>query len=202
MIEWMSDTLARFGHAGVALLMLIENLIPAIPSELVMPFCGFVAAQGKLTLLGTIVAGVIGSMIGQMPWYFAGYYFGRRRCVEIAEKYGRWLTVSGREVEYVFDWFNRHGAKSVLIGRCIPGVRAVISVPAGINRMPMAKFLAWSLIGTTAWITFLTYCGFVLQEHYDKVQHWGDPVLKSLIALVVIVYLVRLALSFRHKSAD
>lgn len=200
LIQWMSDTLAAWGHAGVALLMLIENLIPIIPSELVMPFCGFVAAQGKLTFFGTVLAGIIGSMVGQLPWYYGGRYFGRARCIKLADRYGRWLTVSGHEVAMVFDWFQRHGTKSVLIGRCLPGIRAVISVPAGINHMPMGTFLGWSLIGTTVWITFLTGCGYLLESQWEKVHHLGDPIVKGLVGLVVVIYLVRLFLSFRRPD--
>ena len=200
MIDFFESLLNSLGYFGVFLLLVIENLFPALPSEVVMPFCGFVAARGDVELPWVIVSAVLGSMAGQMPWYYAGKLLGRRRIVALAARYGRWLTVSPDEVEYVFDWFNRHGGKSVFLGRMIPAIRAVISLPAGIAKMPLGRFLAFSTVGTTIWMGGLGYAGFVLGEHYDKVAEYGEPVTKAVVAGMVLLYIVRVALSFRKSK--
>ena len=166
-----------------------------------MPFCGFAAARGELGLPGVIVAAVAGSMAGQMPWYYAGRLLGRVRILELSRRYGRWLTVTPHEAERVFTWFDRHGGKSVFFGRMIPAIRAIISLPAGIAAMPLGRFLLLSTIGTTIWMGGLGYAGYVLGQNYEEVAVYMEPGTKLVVAAVVLIYLVRLALSFRQPRS-
>jgi membrane protein DedA with SNARE-associated domain len=197
MIELFQHFIDTMGYAGVFLLLFIENIFPPLPSEVVAPFCGYAAARGELDIGGVIFAAVLGSMVGQLPWYYAGWVLGQRRVESLAGRYGRWLTVTPHEVERVFGWFNRFGGASVFFGRMVPAVRAVISLPAGIARMNIWKFLAFSLAGTTLWMGGLAYAGYRLGQNYQQVEVYLGPGTKIVVALVVLLYLIRLALSFR-----
>jgi membrane protein DedA with SNARE-associated domain len=201
MIGLFQHFIDALGYFGVFLLLFIENIFPPLPSEVVAPFCGYAAARGELNIVGVIAAAVLGSMAGQMPWFYAGWLLGRRRVENLAARHGRWLTVTPHEVGQVFDWFDRYGAASVFFGRMIPAIRAVISLPAGIDHMPLWKFLAYSLAGTTLWMGALAYAGYRLGQNYQKVEIYIGPGTKIVAALIVLVYLVRLALSFRKPKS-
>jgi membrane protein DedA with SNARE-associated domain len=192
MIDWFQHLIDTAGYAGVFLLLFIENIFPPLPSEVVAPFCGFAAARGELGLPGVIVAAVLGSMAGQMPWYYAGRILGEKRIEELAKRHGRWMTVTPRETAHVFAWFNRHGGASVFFGRMIPAIRAVISLPAGIAEMPLGRFLLYSFAGTTIWMGGLAYAGYRLGQNYQLVAKYIEPGTKLVVAAVVIVYVARL----------
>jgi membrane protein DedA with SNARE-associated domain len=200
MIDQFQHLIDTLGYFGVFLLLFIENIFPPLPSEVVAPFCGYAAARGELNIVGVIAAAVLGSMVGQMPWYFAGRLLGEKRIEALAARYGRWLTVTPKEVRHVFDWFARFGAASVFFGRMIPAIRAVISLPAGIAEMPLGKFLAYSLAGTTIWMGGLAYAGYRLGQNYELVAKYIEPGTKIVVAVIVIGYIVRLALSFRKPG--
>ena len=200
MIDFFQHLIDATGYFGVFLLLFIENIFPPLPSEVVAPFCGFAAARGELNIGGVIAAAVLGSMVGQMPWYYAGRLLGRKRIEALAARYGRWLTVTPHEVQRVFGWFSRFGAASVFFGRMVPAIRAVISLPAGIAEMPLVSFLAFSLAGTTLWMGGLAYAGYRLGQHYDLVAKYIEPGTKIVVGLVVATYVVRLLLSFRKPQ--
>jgi len=202
MIEVFQHLIDTFGYFGVFALLLIENLFPPLPSEVVAPFCGYAAARGELNIWGVIAAAVFGSMIGQLPWYYAGRLLGEKRIAALAARYGRWLTVTPHEVDRVFRWFYRYGGASVFFGRMVPAIRAVISLPAGIAAMPFGKFLAYSLAGTTLWMGGLAYAGYVLGQNYELVEKYMGPGTKIVVALIVVIYFVRLGLSFRKAPAE
>jgi membrane protein DedA with SNARE-associated domain len=202
MIDFFQHLIDTLGYFGVFLLLLIENLFPPLPSEVVAPFCGYAAARGELNIWGVIAAAVFGSMVGQLPWYYAGRLLGEKRIEALAARYGRWLTVTPHEVDRVFKWFYRYGAPSVFFGRMIPAIRAVISLPAGIAAMPFGRFLAYSLAGTTIWMGGLAYAGYVLGQNYELVEKYMGPGTKIVVALIVLIYFVRLGLSFRKAPAE
>lgn len=202
MIEVFQHLIDTFGYFGVFALLLIENLFPPLPSEVVAPFCGYAAARGELNIWGVIAAAVLGSMIGQLPWYYAGRLLGEKRIEALAARYGRWLTVTPHEVDRVFKWFYRYGAASVFFGRMVPAIRAVISLPAGIAAMPFGKFLAYSFAGTTLWMGGLAYAGYMLGQNYELVEKYMGPGTKIVVALIVVIYFVRLGLSFRKAPAE
>ena len=202
MIDIFQHLIDTLGYFGVFLLLLIENLFPPLPSEVVAPFCGYAAARGELNIWGVIAAAVFGSMVGQLPWYYAGRLLGEKRIEALAARHGRWMTVTPREVDRVFTWFYRYGAASVFFGRMIPGIRAVISLPAGIAAMPFGKFLAYSLAGTTIWMGGLAYAGYRLGQNYELVDKYIGPGTKIVAVIVVVTYFVRLGLSFRKAPAE
>lgn len=192
MFEWIVDTVSRSGYLGVAVLMFLENVFPPIPSELIMPMAGFAAARGSLNLVLVIVAGVAGSMLGALPWYYAGRLLGAERLQRWADRHGRWLTVSARDVEAASGWFARHGGTAVFLGRLVPAVRTLISVPAGVAHMRLLPFLALSAGGTLLWTGLLAGAGYLLEAQYAIVADTIDPASKLVVAGIVAAYLIRL----------
>lgn len=191
MFNSIVDIVSQSGYLGIFLLMLAENVFPPIPSELIMPLAGFVSARGDLNLVLVILAGTAGSVVGALPWYYAGAFFGKDRLKRIASKHGRWLTLSPHDIDVASDWFGRHGAAAVFFGRLIPAIRTLISVPAGIARMPMLPFLAYSTIGSLIWTALLAVTGYVLQSQYDQVEQYIDPVSKAVVFLAIAIYVYR-----------
>jgi membrane protein DedA with SNARE-associated domain/uncharacterized membrane protein YkvA (DUF1232 family) len=171
--------------------MFAENIFPPIPSELIMPLAGYVAAQGHLDPYLALLAGAFGSILGALPWYYAGIWLGRERICALAARHGRWLTVDEKDVGRAIGWFERHGSLAVLLGRCVPAVRTLISVPAGIARMPLGRFLLYSTIGTLVWTSALLVAGYMLGSRYEMVGQYVDMASKAILGLVVVLYLWR-----------
>lgn len=192
MFDWITGLVEQSGYLGIAGLMLAENVFPPIPSELIMPLAGFVAAQGKLNPFLVILAGTVGSVLGALPWYYAGVLLGRERVLKLAERHGRWLTFDRQDMQKALAWFDRHGKNAVLIGRLVPTVRTLISLPAGIARMPLAVFLLWSTVGTAAWTALLAASGYLLESQYTLVSDYLDMASKIIIGLIVLTYVWRL----------
>jgi membrane protein DedA with SNARE-associated domain len=194
MKEWIVNLIESSGYWGIALLMFLENVFPPIPSELIMPLGGFTASQGKLTLPLVILAGTIGSVLGQLPFYYLGHFLGKQRLMRLADKYGKWLAVSGEDIQKSSTWFGRHGSKAVLIARLVPGVRSFISIPAGICGMSLPKFLLYSAIGMGVWAGVLAYLGHLLGNNYEKVERFMGPVTYVVLGVIIvgaIVFVVR-----------
>ncbi len=192
MFDWVVMLLGNGGYLGIFLLMLAENLFPPIPSELVMPLAGFLAAQGAMSLPLAIAVGTAGSVTGALFWYWVGLRFGEARLRRMAERYGRWLTVSPKDVETASAWFDRNGGRMVFLGRMVPAVRTLISIPAGIARMPLPSFLALTAAGSTLWTGALAVAGYLLESQYARVEGWVNPVSTVVVALLVLWYGVRL----------
>ena len=191
MFDWITGTIDQLGYAGLVLLMFAENIFPPIPSELVMPLAGFLAAQGKLTGWGVVAAGTLGTVLGALPWYWAGRAFRARRLKRLAARHGRWLTLHPSDVDRAQAWFTRHGRMAVFWGRMVPGIRTLISVPVGIARMPMLPFLAWTAGGSLLWNLGLTAAGYLLESQYERVAGWVDPVSTVIVVALVAVYVWR-----------
>lgn len=198
MFTLIASIIHRSGVLGVALLMLLENLVPVIPSELIMPMAGFESAGGAMGPVYVIVAGTAGSVVGGAAWYWAGRALGLERVMRWAKRGGRWITLSPHDVARGSAWFERWGAAAVCIGRSLPVVRGVICIPAGIARMPFGRFLLWSSVGALSWTTALTLAGYLLQARYVEVKAWLNPVTDVLIAALVVGYAVRVV---RYRPA-
>jgi membrane protein DedA with SNARE-associated domain len=188
---WIPELLDRMGYVGVALLMLVENVFPPIPSEVVMPYAGYVAANGELSLGGVVVAGIIGSVVGAMPWYGLGWWLGKDRVRRFAERHGRWLTLRPSDVDNILEWFEEKGRIAVLFGRMIPGVRTVISLPAGVSGMSLPRFLLYTTIGSAAWTTGLAVLGWWLGQEWESVGKWLGPISNVILAGALAIYLYR-----------
>jgi membrane protein DedA with SNARE-associated domain len=198
-LDWITGFIERTGYFGVALLMFAENVFPPIPSELIMPLAGFTAARGELNIVGAVLVGSVGSVLGSTLWYFAGYRLGDDRLKRLAARHGRWLTVTPADIDKACAWFNRHGGKAVLVGRLVPTVRTLISVPAGIAEMRLLPFLIYSGIGTLFWTALLGGAGFLLEAQYQLVADWVDPLSYVVVGVLGLWYIYRVV-TFGHKS--
>ncbi|EAR21604.1 DedA family protein [Nitrococcus mobilis] len=191
MLDWIANIIADMGYLGITLLMFLENIFPPIPSEIVMPLAGFVAARGDLNLAGVTIAGMLGSVLGALPWYFAGRLLGEERLKAWADRHGRWLTVTPSELDKALDGFLRHGGKMVLFGRLVPTIRTLISVPAGFACMRLPRFLIYSIVGTVLWSGLLAWAGYLLQSEYHTVADYLGPVSVAILVGIVLAYIYR-----------
>ena len=183
MQEWITNTMNSLGYLGIGLLMFLENLFPPIPSELIMPLAGYTAtfADSKIQVIPAIAAGVIGTILGAIPWYYAGLLLGQQRLQLLADRYGKWIGISSDDIEKTVQWFQKHGVKAVLFGRLVPGIRTLISIPAGISKMPLISFFVYSTVGTIGWVTLLTYAGYFLGKNYKLVEDYIDVITKVVV---------------------
>jgi membrane protein DedA with SNARE-associated domain len=182
MFDWIVRVIGTLGYAGVAGLTFLENLFPPIPSELVIPLAGFVAARGDLSLVLVIAAGSAGSLAGATVWYEVGRRVGERRLRDWISRHGRWLTLGPDDIDRAQQWFERRGRAAVFIGRLVPGVRTLVSLPAGFAGMPLASFLVFSAAGTVIWTTALAAAGLVLQAQYAVVGKYVNLATNILLA--------------------
>jgi membrane protein DedA with SNARE-associated domain len=196
--SWIEAVIETTGVFGIAFLMLLENVFPPIPSELIMPLAGYTAAAGRANIVLVILAGAAGSLAGAFFWYGLGLWVGEERLKRLADRYGRWLTMTRADVDKADDWFDAHGHIAVLFGRLIPTVRTLISIPAGLSEMPVRRFFVYSAIGTTMWTAFLALLGYALQSQYERVGAWIDPVSIAVLIVIVGLYAWRVA-TFRAR---
>lgn len=196
---WITNILNDMGYAGVAWLAFLENVFPPIPSELIMPLGGYLASQGAMTLAGVVVAGTFGSVVGALLLYAIGWWFGEARLKAFADRHGRWLTLSRTDVEKASTWFARHGTWAVFAGRLIPGMRSLISIPAGLQHMNLPKFLIATTAGSLAWTAILVCAGYTLGENFGEIGDYVGPVSNTVIAGVIVIYAWRF---FHHKGAS
>jgi membrane protein DedA with SNARE-associated domain len=191
MFDWITGTIARLGYLGVAILTFLENIFPPIPSEVVIPLAGFVAAQGDLRIGVVIAAGTLGSLSGAAAWYALGRRIGEKRVRAWVDRHGKWLTLSARDVDRAQLWFRRHGNAAVLLGRLVPGVRTFVSLPAGFSAMPIGAFLLYSALGTVIWTAGLAYAGVVLRANFTAVGDYLNTVTNVLLGVMAIVLVRR-----------
>lgn len=177
------------GYGAIVLVMLLENVVPPIPSEVVMPLAGFLIQQGKLQLLPTVLAGLLGTVLGAWFWYGIGRMINEQRLEHWLRRHGRWLGLRPEDLARSRRWFNRHGVAVVFWGRVIPGIRTFVSLPAGIEMMPQPLFLAWTTVGSLLWILLLTLAGQALGSGYASVAESLKPfsqVLKVVLGLAFL----------------
>lgn len=177
------DWLIEYGLWSVAFLMLLQNLIPLLPSEVIMPLAGFLASQGYLDLRGAILAGLLGSLVGHFPWYALGRLAGEKRLQAGLARYGRWFGLRESHVLRADRWFQRNTAWAVFAGRLIPGIRTCVNIPAGAARMPLAPFLGYTALGDAVWTTALAWGGYTLGRDYHLLSWY----LHILVVPVLIV---------------
>lgn len=184
MIEWG-------GYFGVALLMFLETVFPPIPSEVIMPLAGVVAARGHLSLPLVIASGTAGAMLGNIVWYALAHALGMDRFKPLITRFGRWLTLDWAEIERADRLFEKHGGTIVFVGRMLPTVRSLVSVPAGLLRMKLLPFLLWSTLGSAIWTAGLAIAGWVLGHEFAQIETVLGPLSMIVIGGVVLWYLYR-----------
>ena len=201
MADWVIRLIEQTGYVGVFLLMFLETVFPPIPSEVIMPLAGVAAAQGTMSLGGVIASGTAGAMFGNIFWYLVARVIGLRRFRPFIEKHGRWLTLDWYDIEKSEKLFGRFGSVIVGIGRLLPTVRSVVSIPAGLLQMRLKNFLIWSTVGTACWSSALAIAGYLLGKQFEDINKILGPLSSAIIALIVLAYVWRqLTWRKRHRN--
>lgn len=200
MTEWITNLIEKSGYAGIALLMFLENLFPPLPSEVIMPMAGFTASQGELSIAGVLAAGTVGTLAGAIFWYSVAKWLGEERLKRWADRHGRWITLSPKDIDRIDDWFDAHARWAVPLGHLVPGIRTLISIPAGLFDMPPARFVLLTTLGAGVWTSALGLAGYVLGKQYAAVEQWLGPASTVIMAAILLYYIYRVATFRRHEQ--
>ncbi|SDI29047.1 DedA family protein [Nonomuraea jiangxiensis] len=199
MTDWLVGLMETLGAPGAGLAIALENLFPPLPSEVILPMAGFTASQGDMDLLDVLVCTTLGSVVGALALYWVGALLGRERTLAIAAKLP---LVKVSDIEKTEAWFQRHGRMTVFFGRMIPIFRSLISVPAGVERMPLPMFTLLTTAGSLIWNTAFVLAGYFLGENWELVEGYvgiGTNVVIGLVVLAVVVFVV-VRLSEKRKG--
>ena len=199
LISALQEFVVTAGYAGVLFAAFLENFFPPLPSELIFPFVGFVAARGELSIWGVILAGTAGALLGAAFWYGLGFILGRANLKVYVDRYGKYLKIKFTDIEKAEKWFEKYEGPAVFFGRLIPLVRTFISVPAGFVGMNKARFGAYTFLGSFLWIGFLTFGGFFLGERWEQVAEIVDRY-EAFAYLVIAITLVFLIVRFYRRK--
>lgn len=192
MDNWVIRLIDQSGYLGVAFLMFLETIFPPIPSEVIMPVAGIAASNGRMDYLLVVAAGTSGAMLGNIFWYLAARALGVHRLEPFIRRHGRWLTISWSDVEKGERWFRHNGVFFVFLGRLLPTVRSLVSIPAGLLRMRFRSFLIASTLGTAGWTALLAAAGYQLGENVDEIETYIGPASNAILAVLGIAYFWRL----------
>ncbi|MET8862952.1 DedA family protein [Nonomuraea sp. NPDC004580] len=203
MTDWLVGLMDRLGAPGAGLAIALENLFPPLPSEVILPLSGFTASRGKMQLLDVLVWTTLGSVIGALALYGVGALLGRERTLAIAAKLP---LIKISDIEKTEAFFQRHGGKTVFFGRMIPIFRSLISIPAGVERMPLLRFTLLTTAGSAIWNTLFVMAGYLLGEQWELVETYvgvGTNVVIAIVVLAILVFIgVRLAERRKGKHAS
>lgn len=183
------------GYWGVFLAMTLESACIPLPSEVIMPFAGFAVSEGKMTLLGITIAGVLGNLVGSWIAYFVGLKGGR----PFLEKYGKYVLITPSKLDMAHNWFERYGHEAVFISRMLPAVRTFISLPAGIAEMDFKKFTIYTLLGSIPWVLFLGYIGVMLGPHWEQIRGYFH-ILDIIVAIGIVAFIIYIIYKYRIKN--
>ena len=187
--EWVTDVVHTLGYVGVAFLVALESVVPPIPSELVLPLAGFGAGRGDASVIGMAAAATVGSVVGALVLYWVSAAIGPERLRAFVVRYGRWMGVKEADLDRAESWFDRRSDVAVLVCRCVPLVRSLVSIPAGFRRMPLGRFIVFTAIGSSVWNAALVGAGALLGDRWEQV---GD-VVGSVQTIVIVVIAAGLA---------
>lgn len=196
---WAMELTERLGAPGAGVAIALENLFPPLPSEVILPLAGFTASQGDMSLIAALLWTTAGSVVGALALYCVGALLGRERTVAIA---ARLPLVKISDIEKAEAWFARHGVKTVFFGRMIPIFRSLISVPAGVERMPLGTFLLFTTLGSLIWNTVFVLAGYLLGESWHLVEDYMGIVSKVVVAAVVLVVAWFVAVRLRERRGQ
>jgi membrane protein DedA with SNARE-associated domain len=179
----ITDIIATLGPIGVGVLVALETLLPPIPSELILPLSGYLASRGRMSLTMVMIGATLGSLVGALALYWAGAALGHKRLRRLAE---RTPLVEVGDLERAEHWFDRHGGVAVLIGRVVPVVRSLVSVPAGVERMPLWRFILYTIIGSGVYNAVLIGLGYMLGSRWQTVEQYSNYLNYAIYAAILV----------------
>ena len=186
---------SSFAYLVIAFAMFLENIVPPIPSEIIMPLGGYFVYQGSLNFYVLVLFGTIGTLLGSFPWYFLGKYLNEQKISRFLDKKGKFLGITSNDLSKSRLWFDKYGTLLVFWGRLIPGIRTLISVPAGIELMPIGTFFIWTSLGTIIWVTILTAAGYFFGENYENITLYIDS-FKIFLKPIFFIFLLFVVIKF------
>jgi membrane protein DedA with SNARE-associated domain len=189
--DWATSIVEQLGYLGVAVLVAIENVFPPIPSEVVLGLAGYTASKGDAWVVGMIIAATIGSVVGACVLYGLAAAIGPVRVRAITIRYGTWIGFGEADLDRAEEWFDRRSRAAVLLCRCIPLIRSLISIPAGFRRMPLVAFTAFTFIGSLVWNTILITAGYVLADQWERLLEFTEP-FQTVVVVALVVLVVAL----------
>ena len=191
MTELLTHVVDQLGYGGIFLLLILARAAPPVSAETVIPIAGVAAAHGQLSLVAIAVAGGLGSAVGELVWYVPARCIGRARLERFLARHERWLTVPPETVARAAAWFGRYGGLAVLLAQAVPGVRTMISIPAGACGLPVARFLAYAAAGSTLWVAVLASTGWALQHGLPNLAAWIGWIAVGVFVVVTGTWFVR-----------
>ena len=197
------ETNSTFAYLTIFLAMFLENIIPPIPSEIIMPLGGFLVYQQKLNFYLVISWGLLGTIFGSLPWYYLGKLVNEKRLSNFLDNRGKYLGITSNDLAKSKRWFNKYGVSLIFWGRLVPGIRTLISVPAGLELMPLRKFLIWTTLGSLIWVALLTYGGYLLGENYKIIETYLDQIkyiIKPILILIFTYFLIKYFIRLKKRS--
>ncbi|MCM3128961.1 MULTISPECIES: DedA family protein [unclassified Paenibacillus] len=200
MQNWITDFMEQFGYIGIALIIALENVFPPIPSEIVLPFGGFMTTYTALTVPGVIIAATIGSVAGAIILYGIGLLLDVERLEKIVDRWGHILRVKKEDIRKADAWFDKYGYWTVLFCRMIPLIRSLISIPAGMSNMKFGLFLLFTTIGTVIWNTILVMIGAALGENWHSITEFMDVYSNIAYAVIAVAGIAFLIWFFRRNK--
>lgn len=193
LVNFITQIIGSTGYLGVFFLMILESAVMPIPSEIVMPFAGFLVSTGQYSIWYMVLAGTVGNLIGSLIAYFVGFYLGRGFIM----RYGKYVLLEEKYLLTVEKWFKKYGDKTVFFSRMLPVVRTINALPAGIGKMNLKKFMAYTFVGSIPWNFALAYLGVVLGKRWSLISNYSHII--DIIAIVAIVLLI-IWFVLRHRK--
>lgn len=200
MENWILQLMEQFGYFSVFFLILVENIFPPIPSEVILTFGGFMTTRTSLTLIGVIVFATLGSLMGALILYWIGRLLDIERLEKIVERWGHILRLKKEDIHKANNWFDRYGIWTVFFCRMVPVLRSLISIPAGMNNMNMGVFLFFTTIGTLIWNTILVGLGAYLGESWEVIVHYMDIYSNIVYVLLIILFIIGVIYFLRYRK--
>lgn len=201
--DWVVDVIKAIGYLGVALLVAVESIFPPIPSEVVLPAAGLAASRGEANVVLMVVAATVGSVIGAWALYLIAAAIGDTRLHALVARYGRWIGVKPKDLERAESWFDNHSNTAVLICRCVPLIRSLVSIPAGFRRMNPVAFTVYTALGSLVWNAALITAGYQLGDRWEMVGEWVG-VLQYFVVAAILLWMARWAwtrlISPKHRA--
>ena len=188
------ETNSTIAYLTICLAMFLENIIPPIPSEIIMPLGGFFVYQQKLNFYFLVFSGLFGTILGSLPWYYLGRLVNEKKLSKFLDKRGKYLGITSNDLVKSKRWFDKYGVSLVFWGRLVPGIRTLISVPAGMELMSIREFLIWTTFGSLIWVTSLTYAGYLFGENYPIIETFLDQmkyIIKPILFLIFSYFLIK-----------
>ena len=204
--EIISDSVKNnpnIAYLVICFAMFLENIIPPIPSEIIMPLGGFFVYQGNLNFYILVIFGLIGTVLGSLPWYYLGRFLNEKKLASFVEDKGKFVGITSKDFSKSKSWFDKYGVSLVFWGRLIPGIRTLISVPAGIELMPLKKFLLWTTLGSLIWVLLLSLSGYIFGENYRIIESYINNLkvfIKPLLIIILIFFVIKYIKYIKSKA--